>query len=57
MRRAGVAVAVANAVMEVKAAAHYVTNTPGGYGAIREVAELILKAQNKWDDAVKSYLS
>src|SRR5919206_3609267 len=41
MRRAGFAVAVADAAPEVRAAAHYVTALPGGYGAVREVCELI----------------
>ncbi|MDE3066112.1 MAG: HAD hydrolase family protein [Verrucomicrobiota bacterium] len=48
LKRAGVAVAVANAVAEAKAAAHWVTRAAGGHGAVREVAELILKAQGKW---------
>jgi 3-deoxy-D-manno-octulosonate 8-phosphate phosphatase (KDO 8-P phosphatase) len=42
LQRAGVAVAVANAV------ADYITRAGGGQGAVREVVELILKAQNKW---------
>lgn len=49
LRRAGVAVAVANAVPEAKAAAHYVTKASGGHGAVREVAEMLLKSQNKWE--------
>jgi len=48
LRHAGVAVAVADAVTEAKAVADYVTRTRGGHGAVREVVELILKAQNKW---------
>jgi 3-deoxy-D-manno-octulosonate 8-phosphate phosphatase (KDO 8-P phosphatase) len=48
LKRAGVAVAVANAVAEARAAADYVTRAGGGHGAVREVVELILKAQNKW---------
>ncbi|MGH9757851.1 MAG: KdsC family phosphatase [Candidatus Acidiferrales bacterium] len=52
LRRAGLAVAVANAVVEVKRAAHYITTVPGGSGAIREVVELILKAQGKWGKAI-----
>jgi 3-deoxy-D-manno-octulosonate 8-phosphate phosphatase (KDO 8-P phosphatase) len=48
LERAGVAVAVANGVAEARAAADYVTRAGGGHGAVREVAELILKAQNKW---------
>jgi 3-deoxy-D-manno-octulosonate 8-phosphate phosphatase (KDO 8-P phosphatase) len=51
LERAGLAVAVANAAPEVKRAAHYVTSRPGGEGAVREVIELIVKAQRKWADA------
>ena len=43
MRRCGLAVAVANAVEEVKAAAHYVTRAAGGRGAVREFCELVLR--------------
>lgn len=43
LRAAGFAVAVANAVDEVKAACDYVTRAPGGAGAVREVCELILR--------------
>lgn len=49
---AGLAVAVANAVVEVKREADYITAARGGQGAIREVVELILKAQGKWAKAV-----
>jgi 3-deoxy-D-manno-octulosonate 8-phosphate phosphatase (KDO 8-P phosphatase) len=55
MKRAGVAVAVANGVAEAKAAADYITRAGGGYGAVREIAELILKAQNKWERVVAEY--
>ena len=55
LRRAGVAVAVANGVREAKAAAHLVTRAAGGHGAIREVVELILKAQGKWNSFVAHY--
>ena len=48
MKRAGVAVAVANGVAEAQAVADYVTRASGGHGAVREVVELILKAQDKW---------
>jgi 3-deoxy-D-manno-octulosonate 8-phosphate phosphatase (KDO 8-P phosphatase) len=56
MKQSGLAVAVADAVAEVKAHAHYVTKAKGGKGAVREVVELILKAQGRWDGLVKSYL-
>jgi 3-deoxy-D-manno-octulosonate 8-phosphate phosphatase (KDO 8-P phosphatase) len=48
LQRAGLAAAVANAVPEVKRAAHFVTKRSGGEGAVREVIELIVKAQGKW---------
>jgi len=49
MKRVGFPVAVADAVKEVRDAAEYVTQARGGRGAVREVAELILKAQGKWE--------
>jgi 3-deoxy-D-manno-octulosonate 8-phosphate phosphatase (KDO 8-P phosphatase) len=52
LNRAGLAVAVADAVVEVKRAAHYITTVDGGKGAAREVVELILKAQGKWKKAI-----
>jgi 3-deoxy-D-manno-octulosonate 8-phosphate phosphatase (KDO 8-P phosphatase) len=55
LTRAGLAVAVADARPEVKAAAHYVTRTTGGHGAVREVAEMILQAQGKWNSIVANY--
>jgi 3-deoxy-D-manno-octulosonate 8-phosphate phosphatase (KDO 8-P phosphatase) len=51
--RVGLAAAVANAVPEVKRAAHFVTARSGGEGAVREVIELIVKAQGKWEKAVR----
>jgi len=55
MRRVGFRIATANARPEVKTAAHYVTKAPGGSGAVREVAELLLKAQNHWDGLLRKY--
>jgi 3-deoxy-D-manno-octulosonate 8-phosphate phosphatase (KDO 8-P phosphatase) len=49
MRRAGLAVAVGNAVPEVKRAAHYITKALAGHGAIRETVELILKSKGIWE--------
>ena len=51
-RRAGLAVAVSNAAAELKAVCHYVTRAAGGSGSAREVVELILKAQGRWEEAV-----
>ena len=55
LKKAGVGVAVANAVSEACAAADFVTRTAGGGGAVREVVEMILKAQGKWDAIVDGY--
>jgi len=55
LRRVGLAVAVADAVDEVKATAHLITQRPGGRGAVREVIELILRAQGHWDTLIERY--
>lgn len=55
LRRAGFAVAVADAVEETKQHSHVVTGRGGGRGAVREVIEFILKAQDKWDEALARY--
>ena len=55
MRRVGLAVATANARSEVKAHAHFVTSVAGGNGAVREVVEVILKAQGYWDEILRKY--
>lgn len=52
MHRCGLAAAVADACAEVRAAAHYVTRAPGGRGAVREVIELILRCQGRWQRVV-----
>lgn len=55
VRRAGFGVAVANAVLELKAEADFVTSRPGGHGAVREVIELILKAGGRWTALMERY--
>ena len=55
LRRVGLAVATANARPELKAIAHYVTQAAGGEGAVREVVEILLKAQNRWVEILKHY--
>lgn len=49
MRRVGFAVAPAGARPEVLEVAHYVTSSRGGNGAARELAELLIREQGKWD--------
>jgi 3-deoxy-D-manno-octulosonate 8-phosphate phosphatase (KDO 8-P phosphatase) len=52
MRRVGLAVAVADAVPEVKRAAHFTTKSAAGHGAIRDAVELILKANGVWEKMI-----
>jgi 3-deoxy-D-manno-octulosonate 8-phosphate phosphatase (KDO 8-P phosphatase) len=57
MHAAGFAVAVRQAAPEVREAAAYVTEREGGFGAVREVCELILKTQGLWDTAVGRFMA
>ena len=52
MRRVGLAAAVGDAAMEVKLAAHFVTQAIGGKGAARELVELILKSKGIWEEMI-----
>jgi len=54
--QSGLGVAVADAAPETHEHAHYVTTVAGGFGAVREVCELILKAQGRWDDLIANYV-
>jgi 3-deoxy-D-manno-octulosonate 8-phosphate phosphatase (KDO 8-P phosphatase) len=56
MQQAGLAVTVADAPSEVKERAHLVTSAPGGRGAVRELCELVLKAQGVWEELLRHYL-
>ncbi|HEY7026486.1 MAG TPA: HAD hydrolase family protein [Gemmatimonadales bacterium] len=56
LRRVGLPIAVANAVAEVKELAAYTTTARGGSGAVREVIEILFRAQGRWDEAVRIYL-
>ncbi len=55
MHRVGFGVATANARPEVKAEADYVTKAAGGYGAVREVVEMILQAKGLWKEVLAHY--
>lgn len=55
LKRVGFAVSVPNAVEEVRQSAHYVTHRPGGRGAVRELCDMILKAQGKWESVTQRY--
>jgi 3-deoxy-D-manno-octulosonate 8-phosphate phosphatase (KDO 8-P phosphatase) len=56
MLQSGLGIAVADASLETRLQAHYVTNLAGGSGAVREVIELILKAQGRWSELIRVYL-
>jgi 3-deoxy-D-manno-octulosonate 8-phosphate phosphatase (KDO 8-P phosphatase) len=52
LRRAGLAIAVGDAVPEVKAVAHYITKAVAGHGAVREAVELILRSKGIWEEMI-----
>jgi len=56
MMQSGLGIAVADAALETREHAQYVTKTVGGQGAVREVIELILKSQGRWDELVRRYV-
>ncbi|MCD6413917.1 MAG: HAD hydrolase family protein [Elusimicrobia bacterium] len=55
LKRASIAVAPADAAEEVKKVCDFVTSARGGDGVFREVAEKILKAQNRWKEVLRHY--
>ena len=57
LRRAGLPIAVADACTEVRQFAHYVTQAPGGRGAVREAIELILRCQGAWQRVIERLLA
>jgi 3-deoxy-D-manno-octulosonate 8-phosphate phosphatase (KDO 8-P phosphatase) len=57
LKRVVFSAAVADAVAEVRERVDFVARRPGGRGAAREFAELILKVQGKWDEVMKAYLA
>jgi 3-deoxy-D-manno-octulosonate 8-phosphate phosphatase (KDO 8-P phosphatase) len=56
MRECGLAIAVANAREQVKAAAHYITPNPGGHGAGRDAIEFILAAKGILEETIERYI-
>src|SRR5947207_1952300 len=56
LARAGLAAAPADASAEVRTRVHWVSRCQGGHGAARELVELILRAQEKWDAILREYL-
>ncbi len=53
--RAGLAAAPADAAQEVRQAVHWVSAARGGRGAVRELIELVLRAQGRWDGIVAEH--
>jgi len=52
LKRVGLSACPSDARQEVRESVHYVCRTPGGRGAVRELVEVILHAQGRWDDAL-----
>lgn len=57
MEHVGLAASVADGAQDVRAAAHVVTKSTGGSGALRELIELILKSQKRWNELLRLYKS
>ncbi|HEY3012253.1 MAG TPA: HAD hydrolase family protein [Gemmatimonadales bacterium] len=57
LRRVGLPIAVSNAVPEVKQVAAYVTQAPGGHGAVREIVEALLRARGEWPEILERYFA
>ena len=57
LKRAGFAAVPADAIDEAKRLSHYVCNLPGGRGAVREVVDLVLRGQGKWDALIEKFTS
>lgn len=55
IRRVGLGVTVPDSPQELRDAACYITQRRGGHGAVREVIEMILKRQNRWQEAIATY--
>ncbi len=52
LARVGLSACPADAVPEVRQEVHFVAQSPGGRGAVRELVELCLRASGRWDDAL-----
>ncbi len=53
MQQVGCAIAVADAHAMVKTCAHVITRQAGGHGAVREIAEALIQAQDKWSELLQ----
>lgn len=57
LRRVGFAATVADAVDDVKPHVHYVTQRPGGRGAVREICDLLLRESGRWENVTARYFA
>jgi len=57
LSRVGLATAPADAAEDVRTRVHWVSQAKGGAGAARELIELILRAQDRWDSIVATYMA
>jgi 3-deoxy-D-manno-octulosonate 8-phosphate phosphatase (KDO 8-P phosphatase) len=57
LRRVGFSAAPADAPAEVRSRVHWVSEQPGGHGAVRELIEHLLQTQGAWQNAVDHYLA
>jgi 3-deoxy-D-manno-octulosonate 8-phosphate phosphatase (KDO 8-P phosphatase) len=57
LSRVGLAAAPADAAQDVRTRVHWVSRAKGGDGAARELIELILRSQDKWDSIVATYMA
>lgn len=55
LKRVGLGVAVRDCCPELKTLVDHVTEAAGGKGAVREIAQILLKAQNKWKQVIDKY--
>ncbi len=55
LKRIGFSCCVANAIEDIKPEVDYITKKEGGHGAVREIIDLILKTQDRWQKIVKAY--
>ncbi len=56
LARAGLSASPSDAIDEVRERVHWISDKPGGRGAVRELVELILRARGRWDDVVRRHL-
>jgi len=57
LERVGLSAAPADAIDEVRERVHWVSRSPGGRGAVRELVEVVLRAQGKWDRLLATFLT